>query len=528
MLKQLYDSNKTYLLNNSVIEQAIKSYDEGLERIKEFTNKNPAHKSLAESLKSLFDKNDKLHQTLLIESCEFNEKFIRTEIEKSGLLFNRAEAAVFESLARFPGKITATLFINQKNQDSELRIIIVDDILEKSQKNLDAISKKWLSLIYEKVQGTKDSMEEAKRGISEEYDDYLYEPLDEWIAHTGEIKRCFLDYLELRKRNTAEFQPAKNCLNLLQQLLDDEISAPLAQRLQLFKHALLDDYLPFIDYNIAQCQMWLSNLIVFQPTHIFSDVHSLQNALEIQISALNRFKNANNHIVLNKFIELLTLFRNLLVNVNIRALNLSLDSIPRLRSLLQISGTQYPNCNEVCHDLSNLLNEYKTIYMSTISNLISDRSIRDLIKCYWVQKLRKVKNSNSAPLTNLVQKAIETFTKELAKTVPEQSVKQLAADYRHAVPISDNVRDLVYATQLYFDIQSECREPNCERLRKVKFAFDQYITEAKRKADNAWKTRMEKHLADVKASVNNSFKTLINLPKEVNELLKATPKNNRR
>lgn len=530
LLKNRYDKYKTYMLNSSVIEQTVKLFDIGTNRINEFIKNNPTHHDFANTVKGIFIKNDELHRSLLIELCEFNANFIEMEIEKSQLELNPIEMEVMKTLKRFPDKITAKCSINQKNDDFDLRFITVDDTLQKGLKNLDFVPKHLLDNINYIVASTERVMDQAISAFTKIPND-TQTAIDDLKKCSGKLKTVFIEYLQIRKTNAAESPAAIKLLKQFEDLLKPEISSNQIEALKKFR-ANVDETLEDAEMILGQCQLWLTNMIAFEPTYVFSDANKLQQTLINKINAFNAFKekifdSSKSRIWLQKFIDLLTLCKDLIAKVNIRALNLSLDTIPQMYSLLK--NDPVPQHKAVCTEFMKLLNDYKALYSFT--TLITDERIRNFIEYdfegqflnRWEQKIKGMKDN--LQLDNLLTNAVKTFKNEEKKT--DSMATTLLNDFKFSVPISNGIRETFFPIIGFYEIQSCPDDPVVEPavLEKIKETFIDYLNDAMDVTDSQWKIQMNKHANDVKASIKNCFDQLNghDLINKVNEILKNAP-----
>lgn len=513
------------MLNNTVIEEIIKSYDESLQNIKDFINKNPKYINLAEVLKGYLDTNNMMYRSLLIEYCSFNDNFIEAKIEKSHVNLNSAEIKVIETMKHLPDKFIKKIFFNKINENVannisyEIRMLAVDEILKRSEKNLDLIVDPALDNTYDYITYLIDSSKMSKAiqislGCfwSRNTDD-MNEPLEEWKRHTEKIKSTFLNYLSLRKTQTAESMAATNLLNSLNVLVNTKMPFEQVLLRDLDRFGIeLHESMKIIQMHMENTELFLIDLIGFESTYVFSDIDELQQKLENKINALIAYNiknfDSSKKTISDKFIQLFTLFKDLLANVNVRALNLKLDYIPYFNVLLTERANQKSHLKQYCDNWKKRLNEYKELY--TFANLPNDLGISTLVEFDWEQKITEMKIDEIKRLDNLLTKAIETFKNKIKDENISGKVTTLSADYKDAIPTSNDIRVKFVMFYGYYDTVNQIhveQVPASEVIfaGKMESQCKIYFDDAKEKANSKWKTQTEKHTMNLKRSINNCF-----------------------
>lgn len=509
------------MLETSIIEQAIKSYDDGTKRINDFISKHPNHKLLAEKLQNLFDKNDEMHRSLMKVFCEFSVKFIERKIKESQLKFNQEEDAVITTLKYFPKKITKQYSIKR----NEIAIVFVDVILENSQKYNNSILEQSLDSFVRILETSQAAMDRILPTTMMPH--YQQEHLNMWLKQTAEIKDAFLKYLQHKMQNKTDTKMANDLLNNLKKLLNIELSPRLKGVLNVFR-ASMDHELETIQFCVQKSQMYLKIMIDLNPTFVFSDVNHLQNTVEYQKNAFTAFKakySDKERIWLNKFIELLNFFKRLFAIVNVRALNIPFDSIEDVYSLIR--GDPTPEHNVLAPKFMNAFNGYKELYTPTI--LINDQRIRDFIEFdyeqrilkRWEEKIKKMENNEQ--LNKLLKDANTAVLVGMTKVIPK--VKTLSADYGFAIKISDIIRSIFCQFYgLYKALQmSEYSQTESQIIINGIDGLKGLVDQVKQNNGQTWRIQTNIHADTVKKSVNECFKKLINLPNEINAIFEKMP-----
>lgn len=546
-----YDDYKLYMINNSVIEQAIETFEETCERISdvlyyntqyehEYFGKICTKKHLAEMLKGMADINEHLLKTLYIPFCEFNAKFIDAEIGKSQVKLNSAEIEVIESMKRFPDQIISLCSLEQMPNPFQLKIIRIDEILEKSKYNFDEISPEFTVQAWNQIHfleknyiyKMKDAINEINLSFFSQLNvDVYFDPVNEWRKSTNDIKKAFFEYLQLRKIKAADSNEAKTALTEFKQLLLKTKVSPELTELLSKSQIEIKKYLKDAMVYLEHCELSLKYLIAFESTNVFSDINKLQKTLENRIVAFEKFitkvkQPGKKRIWLEKYADLLFLCFNLLKKMNVRALNFSLDiSIPHLQSLL--GNDSVPEHKPICNELNRMLNEYKDLY--SVTTLITDERIRSFIEYDyenqllkpWQQKIEEMKDNTQ--LDNLLIKTLKSFEDEEKKS--DAIAEKLAHDYVDRISLSDGIRNaLFFIDSFYLDeSHKDSHLLRSQTIMTTKSTFGLYLNDAKRTFNNSWKANAEKHATDGKVAVKQFFDKLIgiNLVNEINKILKT-------
>lgn len=519
-MSQNYDDEKTYLLKNSIIEDVIQGYTECSNILRHVVSEHPNVKNLAIVIQSIYDKYDELHLALLIELCAYSPKFIERKCKESHLTFNPDEMAAMKSLRNLPEQFGLLHSVNPSNLLGEPKTVFdsITMILLHSFKNFDEIPNELIKEVNDHFeQNAKLVMTQAAQ-LSSYIPVELREPLETWWKGTVIVKNGFLSYLRLRHEYSSESPQAKSALQQLRNSMRVVIPTSLSSSLNMFRiqieKALMD-----VSYKLTWYLAFLANRIGYNPTSVFSDICNLDTTLKIRIQTLEKFRtniaNSNNkRIWLDKLIELLKLFKELLDKVDIRALNLSLDE------LFKIVASERLSHSKITKILKMTIKQYQKLYIYSI--LIDDDTVLACIKFNyeheiltpWTQQIKFM--PDNAELDSLLTTAIETFQKNIITEKIDDDVRALNKNYKYAIRTSDELRKKLFEYMVYCSITT----PSDNLLSNMENVISDHIDIAEKKIDVERNANTKNNIKILKTSVYNCFFDVKSLPRKIKKIFK--------